>query len=54
MTTPREPLLTRPPPDLLAKHWEELTPDDHARLDAYLAHLIGVVLDPSTLPEEEP
>ena len=42
---PPAPLWTRPPEELLAKKWEELTPEDHAKLEAYtremLAHLSG-------------
>jgi hypothetical protein len=38
---PPPPVHSRPPEDLLDKKWEELTPEDHARLDAYIAGMLG-------------
>lgn len=35
------PILTRPPQDLLDEPWDDLTPEDHARLDAHSAATLG-------------
>jgi hypothetical protein len=35
------PIFTRPPEALLAKPWEELTPEDQATLDAYIREVLA-------------